>query len=81
MSRSGLTTLERKSERGREGELFQSVDPASGSFVRIGCSATVEPLQEVADFLAGNFRPVQVGGLPPSPATSTCAPALPSALI
>ncbi|MFZ2473110.1 MAG: DEAD/DEAH box helicase [Methanothrix sp.] len=56
----GPDDLERKSERGREGELFQSVDPASGSFVRIGCSATVEPLQEVADFLAGNFRPVQV---------------------
>jgi ATP-dependent Lhr-like helicase len=37
-----------------------SIDPASGSFTRIGCSATVEPLQEVADFLAGNFRPVQV---------------------
>ncbi len=30
------------------------------SFVRIGCSATVEPLQEVADFLAGYLRPVQV---------------------
>ena len=56
----GPDDLERKSERGREGELFQSVDPASGSFVRIGCSATVEPLQEVADFLAGNYRPVQV---------------------
>ena len=36
------------------------IDPASGSFIRIGCSATVEPLQEVADFLAGNFRPVEV---------------------
>ena len=36
------------------------IDPASGSFVRIGCSATVEPLQEVADFLAGDYRPVQV---------------------
>jgi len=47
----------------REGELHYSidpVDPASGSFTRIGCSATVEPLQEVADFLAGNYRPVQV---------------------
>ena len=51
---------ELQGERGGEGELFQSVDPASGSFVRIGCSATVEPLQEVADFLAGNYRPVQV---------------------
>lgn len=37
-----------------------SVDFISGSFVRIGCSATVEPLQEVADFLAGDYRPVQV---------------------
>jgi ATP-dependent Lhr-like helicase len=51
---------ELQGEIGREGKLYPSVDPASGSFVRIGCSATVEPLQEVADFLAGNFRPVQV---------------------
>jgi ATP-dependent Lhr-like helicase len=35
-------------------------DPAAGSFVRIGCSATVEPLQEVAEFLAGSLRPVDV---------------------
>ena len=34
--------------------------PASGSFVRIGCSATVEPLQEVAELLAGSLRPVEV---------------------
>ena len=34
--------------------------PAGAGFVRIGCSATVEPLQEVADFLAGGFRPVGV---------------------
>ena len=37
-----------------------SADPLSGSFVRIGCSATVEPLQEVAEFLAGYLRPVDV---------------------
>ncbi len=35
-------------------------EPAGESFVRIGCSATVEPLQGVADFLAGGFRPVEV---------------------
>ena len=43
-----------------EGGTKGFIDPASGSFTRIGCSATVEPLQEVADFLAGDFRPVQV---------------------
>ncbi|MGB5101576.1 MAG: ATP-dependent helicase [Methanothrix sp.] len=55
-------SLERLEELKREPreELLSCVDPASGSFVRIGCSATVEPLQEVADFLAGNYRPVQV---------------------
>lgn len=37
-----------------------SSDPLSGSFVRIGCSATVEPLREVAEFLAGYLRPVEV---------------------
>ena len=35
-------------------------EPVEESFIRIGCSATVEPLQEVADFLAGGFRPVEV---------------------
>jgi len=35
-------------------------EQAGESFVRIGCSATVEPLQKVADFLAGGFRPVEV---------------------
>ena len=35
-------------------------EPAEAGFIRIGCSATVEPLQEVADFLAGGFRPVEV---------------------
>ncbi|MFZ3147559.1 MAG: ATP-dependent helicase [Methanothrix sp.] len=55
-------SLERLEELKREPreELLSCVDPASGSFVRIGCSATVEPLQEVADFLAGNYRPVLV---------------------
>ena len=51
---------ELQGESVREEVLFLPIDPASGSFVRIGCSATVEPLQEVADFLAGNLRPVEV---------------------
>jgi ATP-dependent Lhr-like helicase len=51
-------SLERLEELKREGE--RKVDSISGSFVRIGCSATVEPLSEVADFLAGDYRPVQV---------------------
>jgi len=55
-----LERLEELKKELQEGEIHSSVDPASGSFVRIGCSATVEPLQEVADFLAGNYRPVQV---------------------
>jgi len=38
----------------------QLIDPEAGSFARIGCSATVEPLEEIADFLAGNFRPVEI---------------------
>ncbi|HPS90606.1 MAG TPA: DEAD/DEAH box helicase [Methanothrix sp.] len=37
-----------------------SAEPLSGHFVRIGCSATVEPLEEVAEFLAGYLRPVEV---------------------
>jgi len=56
-------SLERLEELRKElhgEELHSSVDPASGSFLRIGCSATVEPLQEGADFLAGDYRPVQV---------------------
>ncbi|MBN1235995.1 MAG: ATP-dependent helicase [Methanotrichaceae archaeon] len=54
-------SLERLEELKREPHsAIDPVDPASGSFTRIGCSATVEPLLEVADFLAGNFRPVQV---------------------
>lgn len=34
--------------------------PEAGSFVRIGCSATVEPLEEIAAFLAGNDRPIEI---------------------
>ncbi len=51
---------ELQGESVREEEPILPIDPASGSFVRIGCSATVEPQQEVADFLAGNLRPVEV---------------------
>jgi len=51
-------SLERLEELKREGE--RKVDSISGSFVRIGCSATIEPLPEVAEFLAGYLRPVQV---------------------
>ena len=52
----------RENEIDKDGKIKRqpSSDPASGSFVRIGCSATVEPLQEVADFLAGNCREVMV---------------------
>ena len=53
---------EDESENEKEGQIKRqpSSDPASGSFVRIGCSATVEPLLEVADFLAGNCREAMV---------------------
>ncbi|OPY53683.1 MAG: putative ATP-dependent helicase Lhr [Methanosaeta sp. PtaU1.Bin112] len=51
---------EHLSERAGEEPGQSSADPLSGSFVRIGCSATVEPLQEVAEFLAGYLRPVEV---------------------
>jgi ATP-dependent Lhr-like helicase len=51
---------ELKEEKIRQEEPPSSVNPLTGSFVRIGCSATIEPLQEVADFLAGYSRPVQV---------------------
>lgn len=53
---------EEKEKRVHEDENkdMSMVDPASGSFVRIGCSATVEPLQDVADFLAGNYREVSI---------------------
>ena len=56
----GPDEFEQKSESSRKDCVNPFIDPASGSFVRIGCSATVEPLQEVADFLAGNYRPVEV---------------------
>lgn len=42
-----------------QGELETQADWKAGGFVRIGCSATVEPLREVADFLAGNFRAIE----------------------
>ena len=51
---------EHLSEGNGEGPGLPSADPLSGSFVRIGCSATVEPLNEVAEFLAGYLRPVEV---------------------
>lgn len=51
---------EHSSERIEKEPRPSSADPLSGSFVRIGCSATVEPLQEVAEFLAGYLRPVEV---------------------
>ncbi len=38
----------------------QTIDPEVGSFARIGCSATIEPLDEIAAFLAGNDRPVEI---------------------
>jgi len=41
-------------------ELVPETDPDAGSFVRIGCSATIEPLDEIAAFLAGNDRPVEI---------------------
>lgn len=57
-----LEELKREIESKNKGQIKRpsSLDPASGSFVRIGCSATVEPLMEVADFLAGNCREVMV---------------------
>jgi ATP-dependent Lhr-like helicase len=36
------------------------LDPEAGSFVRIGCSATIEPLEEIAAFLSGNDRPIEI---------------------
>jgi ATP-dependent Lhr-like helicase len=38
----------------------QEIDPEAGSFARIGCSATIEPLAEIANFLAGNYRPISI---------------------
>ncbi|MDM7911493.1 MAG: ATP-dependent helicase, partial [Methanotrichaceae archaeon] len=45
---------------GRERKEGRSIDPDAGSFARIGCSATIEPLEEIAAFLAGNNRPVEI---------------------
>ena len=36
------------------------IDTEAGSFVRIGCSATIEPLEEIAAFLSGNDRPIEI---------------------
>jgi ATP-dependent Lhr-like helicase len=46
----------------RDGRISKSrfIDPEAGSFARIGCSATIEPLEEIAAFLAGNDRPVEI---------------------
>lgn len=51
-------SLERLEELKKE--FVPDADPEAGSFVRIGCSATVEPLDEIAAFLAGNDRPIQI---------------------
>lgn len=51
-------SLERLEEL--KSELLPETDPGAGSFVRIGCSATIEPLDEIAGFLAGNDRPVEI---------------------
>ncbi len=51
-------SLERLEEL--KSELSPEVDPGAGSFVRIGCSATIEPIEEIAAFLAGNSRPIEV---------------------
>lgn len=45
---------------GNNGERGKFIDPEAGSFARIGCSATIEPLDEIAAFLAGNDRPVEI---------------------
>ncbi len=54
-------SLERLEELKKELQEKETLDEKKHeSFVRIGCSATVEPLQEVADFLSGDFRTVSV---------------------
>ncbi|MDD1751716.1 MAG: ATP-dependent helicase [Methanotrichaceae archaeon] len=55
-------SLERLEELKREllEKDHRFVDPKKGSFVRIGCSATIEPLEDIAAFLAGNNRPVEI---------------------
>lgn len=53
-------SLERLEELKKEFDEHDEIDTSSGSFVRIGCSATIEPLKEVGNFLAGNDRPVEI---------------------
>ncbi len=47
-------------DTGGDEEKGRFIDPEAGSFARIGCSATIEPLDEIAAFLAGNDRPVEI---------------------
>jgi len=51
-------SLERLEELKKE--FYSEVDPDAGSFSRIGCSATIEPLDEISAFLAGNGRPIDI---------------------
>ncbi|MFB3766115.1 MAG: ATP-dependent helicase [Methanotrichaceae archaeon] len=51
-------SLERLEEL--KSELIPGTDPDLGSFTRIGCSATIEPLDEIAAFLAGSARLVEI---------------------
>ena len=51
-------SLERLEELKKE--FCPEVDPDAGSFSRIGCSATIEPLDEISAFLAGNRRPIEI---------------------
>lgn len=61
LSLERLEELKREvAERRRLEGPCATVDPAEGGFVRIGCSATVEPVEEVAGFLAGRLRPVEI---------------------
>jgi ATP-dependent Lhr-like helicase len=56
-----LERLEQLKKEFAEAEGWEEeIDPAAGSFVRIGCSATIEPLEEIAKFLAGADRPVEM---------------------
>jgi ATP-dependent Lhr-like helicase len=50
----------RDKDRDRDRNRDKFIDPEAGSFARIGCSATIEPLEEIAAFLAGNDRPVEI---------------------
>lgn len=51
---------DRNRDKGRDRNGDKFIDPEAGSFARIGCSATIEPLEEIAAFLAGNDRPVEI---------------------